>query len=441
MPRIERAGVQECRARDESPNLLSELSVKVVAVWHRFVELVGSQWVAFYDKVIVPLFGLEKAEKPAAVFRERRQGNVVHVHPPVNMGGTLEIAPPSSRVASAEPSRVVVPMPQVGMAPPIAFPDPRFQSVSAAAVRGVMEGSGYDRLFDFESLQCEGVLPQHRLTLDGVTYYCSPYFLNGNHVHVVALVQLKGRIYSRIFYQSNSQATWRSMPYLRERKGRGVHYNKGIMESDTNLPIFVICAMTQLSSRGVEKGWGASVFKRWREVAKSRRGVYPNTISPHALLTFPRRGERRKIDAAVEVPIRKGDPLLPDFKRCFYEKKLFQSLYGDLTVRVYPSKNNVMLYMYSEAYDGKAFLSAFESPQVPISEYGVRSEVVFFEDGEPLMEYRTQIKKGRFPQLPSPPRYCESAEGRYENNWNSVRRSPLIRLYYQAHGRRMPERV
>jgi hypothetical protein len=108
-----------------------------------------------------------------------------------------------------------------------------------------------------EELDRYDLLPTNKMVVGDVTYYCSDIFMLDTHYVSIALVEINGELFPRLVYHSNSQGTWRVMPSATKGQvydmfgpmgGRVIqHYGKGQCESDTQLPIMVICALNGLS--------------------------------------------------------------------------------------------------------------------------------------------------------------------------------------------------
>ena len=71
--------------------------------------------------------------------------------------------------------------------------------------------------------------PAREIELDGKKYYFSAVFDTGKRLHVIAYVEVDGKLMPRLFYKSNSEGGWRSCPGWEKNKRR---YSKGPHDND-----------------------------------------------------------------------------------------------------------------------------------------------------------------------------------------------------------------
>lgn len=309
----------------------------------------------------------------------------------------------------------------------------------------------YPRL-DLSSLD-RTKFPIYKMQLGEVTYYCSePYLMKeeSGHAAVMALVKIGNKVFPRTFYFSRSQASWRSMPSVEKRLDgeelRLGHYNKGLFESDTQLPFALNIALMGLRCPSVpttasfmvlvanmvltEVNYQPPIDYR---VVKSPFAWSPDN-APKYFVKDGRRIPHSPNPRDARMPREVG--LHPNFGRMLLPAKEFESqLYGKLTAKVYASNDNTLQYLFLEASDGRAFLAGIERvSDNPINSYGIRKNAL--DVGvltSPLFEYRIQIS----------PAYEDTFEllcsdQSYGFNWNYVRELEIIQMYYIQQRREVP---
>lgn len=284
------------------------------------------------------------------------------------------------------------------------------------------------------------------------------------HYVVVALVEIDDQVFPRLYYHSNSQGTWRAMPYASKISAnpfadfceesepsdadkRIVHYGKGQCETDTQLPIPLICALNSLpyssaqqsdyraaeivKTRGFEKNPNFHQQVQFNESMFLQKGAPKQFFNTGMVVPNPPNPKH------IHMPVDKN--LHPDFSNVLQEFKQTIPHYGEVTVKIFASKDESLLYMFYEASDGRAFLASVECVQgVGINSYGVRESIIHIENMDaPLLEYRQQIPPGFGPK-----KYASTYESTtYQSNWNFLRELELIQMYYSKQGRALPDRV
>lgn len=299
---------------------------------------------------------------------------------------------------------------------------------------------------DLQEIKKEGFLPINKFEFGEATYYFSKCFLIGSNHAVLALVRIDDKVFPRIFYRSNSQATWRTMPAATKNNGNMGRLGKGLNETDTQLPIAVNLALHSLpqASKGIPDEI-KNVVKTAYDATKTYKENVCFTafakLKEDAKTAFVRRGmlipkppDPKSILLTIE------EKLHPDFTSLLYEQKVTVPTYGKIQVKIFASKDKSLQYMYYEMRDGKAFLAGVEKvKENPITPYGNRQEALELHGMDaPLLEYRAQIPEGYDPAEDAAS-YDKS--GKYANNWNFVRECKLVQMYYEGLGRKLPARV
>lgn len=287
------------------------------------------------------------------------------------------------------------------------------------------------------SLLPNELFPRYMFNLDDVKYYCSILcsIKDARNLGCLALVQINDKIYPRIFYCSNSQATWRTIPAL----GRG-RIGKGYAESDTCLPINLNLALFDLP-KNTEYPLDISALNII-EPGFDQCPQYKDTVTMHpfaemspptAEMTFYKRGlsvPKPPIPSTIKMP---KDKLCHP---CFAEPIAIKPLakvphYGSLIAEVYPSFDQEFLYLIYRTSDDCAFLALVENihPSNKLTPFGVKSRAYsLLGMDSPMLEYHAQI-----------PREYEPADDAttytshlYDNNGRYVQGLEIILQYNEA---------
>ncbi len=296
---------------------------------------------------------------------------------------------------------------------------------------------------DLKDLMKNGLLPTKKMTLGNVNYFCSkPFKLEVTHDAVIALVEIDNQVFPRVFYHSNSQGTWRVMPFARkvslsiDEPKKIIHPGKGGGETDTQLPVFLTCALNNLYDSVQSDNYLAGSMLQ-TELGQRELPLFLNRIFMDETKSL------REGDQTIPFPPNPTDMQLPnderphpDFSNKFEFKQAIPH-YGAIFVRIFPSKDKRLMYLFYETEDERAFLASVEFTQgVGINSFGVREKIVNIEHMDAsLLEYFNLISRSFLPADPFNNRYQSRT---YHNNWNYVRELPIIQEYYKQQGRVLP---
>lgn len=331
---------------------------------------------------------------------------------------------------------------------PITFEGSVFETVGEKEVLDLQKqvqqvNPHYKEKISLAALKEQGRLPSHKITVEGVNYYCSdPFYMAGNHCSV-GLVQIGKKVYPRLFYLSNSQGGWRVAPFAEKKKETIAKMGKGVNEADTQLPLTLSLALHQLprveqpSEQPVPKNLlqtvGMIEIPEEYSTAIESEPLLPEELTPPPTFTEKKRVPFTDKPEAIPLPAKE---LLPNFANST-KSQMTLPHYGEVTATLVPSNNGSLSYLFYELPSGHAFLAAVEKVEDnPINKYGARriSPDLSHSDA-PLFEYYDQIPERfrtieHFPGLEN--------ERKYESNWNYVRELELMKMYYKQLGKEMP---
>lgn len=300
-------------------------------------------------------------------------------------------------------------------------------------------------------------LPVHKMQFGEVTYYCSkPYLMNGRKV-VLACVKIEDKVYPRVFYFSQSQATWRVLPSVEKKGPKKIlgYFNKGLFESDTQLPFALNLGLIGLMnlSNSVTPSFPNPMANILETLVdrlppqnyRSSLVKSPFAWSPESAPKYFVRDSKRipllPNPHDTKMPHDKG--LHPNFDNVLHLQEFESSQYGLLTAKLYPSMDGSLQFLFYEATDGRAFLAGIEKVKDnPINSYGIRKHAVdcgMFT--APLLEYANQISPGyeafKGDRYKAKDDYSDS-KWNYQSNWNYVSELEIIKLYYAQQKRDIP---
>ncbi len=142
----------------------------------------------------------------------------------------------STRFTDAELAKNVRPdaAPPVSARPKAASDPAPVQPRAEAGAEG--KGPRWDRIAKDSSqpprtqdLLQQGFIPEHSVTIDGQTFHLTDPFLDGKgRIYVIAYVEVNGQMRPRLFYQSQSEGSWRSpgVTLFGGHLNKGKHYTQ-----------------------------------------------------------------------------------------------------------------------------------------------------------------------------------------------------------------------
>ena len=296
-----------------------------------------------------------------------------------------------------------------------------------------------------------GYLPKKKFIYGDVSYYFSdPISMGQKHIGIFALVEIKGKVYPRVMYLSSSQGTWRVMPAM--TKGVQICFGKGMMESDTQLPIPVMLAMNEIHIDedrlkefcGVIEYEKMSVLDnvetayhltdKWKEGVKIEKFI---ELEEGASYERAHNGMCVPNPETIKMP--DDEKLHPDFSYGpIMEKSLTLLKYGHVKAKLFPSNDKSIQYLFFEVKkDDRVFLATVEKvTDNPIINYGVRSKALKLNNADaPLVEYFQQMPKAYRPKGEATVYNADEGLCLYRNNWNYVSKIPIIKKYYAEYKR------
>jgi hypothetical protein len=330
-------------------------------------------------------------------------------------------------------------------------PKPKFHSVDEKEIMSLqskMQSTipGIKEPLNLEKLRSdERLFPKHKITIDGVNFYCS------NHVRfaktqwrwvAIGLVEIKDKVFPRIFFLSNSQACWRVMSdFTKNANGAEdtIGFGAGHRITDLSLPLELNLAFLQLfrTNSFPPKELPNEILKMIVEQTTTKPASYLKVVNPP--VSFIEGQTLNQI--SYKLPKEKGSH--PDFSKSVIEETLRNvGLYGDLKAKVFLSNDKNLKYLFYEADDERVFLASVEIVKDnQITPYGVRyNSFDVGQMGTSLLVRGTPDTNGMYRHTYNKENAFHGSyrETCYQNAWNEIRNYKIIRHYYKAQSRPIP---
>lgn len=333
--------------------------------------------------------------------------------------------------------------------PDISVVNSKFTKVSSAEVEKIKSqminvNKKYKDDAALEVMKGSNLIPDNKLKVGNATFYCAIPFTHSNKIMTVGLVKIDEKVYPRLFCLSDSQGLWRVVPFGDKKDNVISYFGKGLIESDTQLPFELNFALGELQPKESleEKGINPVFVNSGRifNVVYSENTNYEDhfTILGDENPLQLEVDKRKRTPDTIQLP---SNPKCPDYKSKKMETKdLHLPLYGDVKAVLVPSKDENFNYLFYQAKDRRVFLAGVQTTKDDINIFGVHGSALHLEDADaPLLEYKEQIDAGHRP-LGGASTY-EYSGGRYQNNWNYIKKLPIIIDYYKNQGLSIPGTV
>ncbi len=310
-----------------------------------------------------------------------------------------------------------------------------------------------------------GVIPVQTVRVgDAVFHLSPPYTYKASRQIAVAWISACNQKSVRAFYRSNSHCCWRMLDAITPD-----HLGKGFHEYDKNAPIDVTVAWLRSADKVAElfpwklpqqaKASQEELAQQLLELLtidrdqglKSGQVVKGDDyyVTSEYASWIPMRPQpfsivKRSIKTptGADVPdpeqtLLPPEAQLPDFAKELASVKFLNPEYarfmrnkGEMTGRVFQSRDGKIRYYFVEDSEQRVFLSYVELADSPVCPLGVRTQYLDAHGMDaPLIDYGFQI----------PEAYGGSKQSRYQVNWRLVRSLPIIRYYYAAKGQPIPQ--
>ncbi len=254
-----------------------------------------------------------------------------------------------------------------------------------------------------EYLEQVGLGPMFLIEVGGVRIAFSKSFLVDVHEAIIAYVAFDDTVKVRGYYRSNSQGMWRYLPDYINKNGEIGWYGVGFNEESLTLPLKIQKELNRIAKKykmelkdvnpGFFLGGTARRFdskEQYQSLITSGRmtGAYYAEVSTVPKLDFGVLSPRKHPPQSVDV---RGNAE-PDFRQQLNHYDMETQMYGAVTVRQFPSRDDVLRYSVCEVGKGnnkKAWVGSIEV-NAPITSTGLKREWVSTGDiCTPLLEYQS----------------------------------------------------
>ena len=314
----------------------------------------------------------------------------------------------------------------------------------AEKILGKVEIHGNDFMGKFltpEVLKEEGLLPKHKIRIgDSMVWFSSSgYELDEGRVAVVGYVGKQGKVTARSYYRSNSQGVWRYLPdYQMSEDGEIEWYGKGHSEESVTLPVVMQKALSEITREGMPvlrlKKNPDFIFAGTAQKVGKGGGEYYREIE-----ATPKKLEGGFYAERGKTPpeqIRLAEEQSPDFQKLLTSWEQKTSVYGQISVEVFPSKDGKLKFMFCKDAAGRAWIGGIEDDSETQSTGLKKSCVEGGDLATPAYEYKT----GRTDQTGG---YGNDKmkNGSYVDMYeNYLKKIPVIQEYLGASSMHQPEK-
>lgn len=262
---------------------------------------------------------------------------------------------------------------------------------------------GQEYTLTTELLKEVGLLPTFYLEMGGAEVAFSPAFKVDVHEAVIAYVRLNNQIKVRGYYRSNSQAMWRFLADYVGGDGTIAWYGVGFNEESLTLPMRFQKELNYISSRGLLEipGVNTGFFlggtaKRYNSKEEYKKLVAENKMTSdyyremehEPRLNFGALSAEKHPPFSVDIEDDNG----PNFRNQLDHYTMRTEMYGEVTVRQFPSFNDELRYLVCEVGKRdakKAWIGTIEV-NAPMTSVGLTAGWVSSGDiCTPLYEYQT----------------------------------------------------
>ena len=295
--------------------------------------------------------------------------------------------------------------------------------------------SGQEWRLSTELLEKVGLGPRFYLEMGGAEVALSRVFKVDMHEAAIAYVRLNNQIKVRGYYRSNSQAMWRFLADYVYGDGEIVWYGVGFNEESLTLPMKFQKMLNYISDRGLWEipGVNTGFFlggtaKRYASKEEYKKAVndgtatsdYYREMEHEPRLNFGVLSTEKHPPFSIDIEDERG----PNFRKQLDHYKMKTEMYGEVTVRQFPSFNDELRYLICEVGkrdEKKAWIGTIEV-NAPMTSVGLTSGWVSSGDiCTPLLEYQTMT--GGYGERGS------RTDG-YESMWEKyLSQMPIIKKY------------
>ncbi len=264
---------------------------------------------------------------------------------------------------------------------------------------------GTDYKLTPEVLDKGGLGPRFLLEVGGVRIALSRVFRADVHEAAIAYVKFDTGVKVRGYYRSNSQGMWRYLADYVGTDGAIYWYGVGFNEESLTLPQKIQKALNMAAEHGIHELKNANMAfflggtaKRYKSKDEYRRkvaanemtGAYYEEVSRKPLYDFGTLGPTKRPPQSIDV----SGELAPNFSEEIDHYMAPTDMYGEVTVRQFPSFDDSLRYTMCEIGEGderKVWVGGIEV-NAPISSTGLKTEWISTGDiCTPLLEYQTMV--------------------------------------------------
>jgi len=271
-------------------------------------------------------------------------------------------------------------------------------------VRTEIHGDDFNgQLLTKEILEKEDLIPKYKIGMDNSVncYLSKGYDIGQGRIAVIAYVEKDGKIKACSYYRSNSQGVWRYLPdYTVNENGKMKWYGKGYGEESLTLPIVTQKALSKIISNlpiiKTEESPELIFAGTTKKFGKFDADYYEETKEESKKLSNLNYKEERKTPPE-QIQLKKEET--PDFSTVLANWEEVTSLYGKISIEVFPSKDGILKFMFCKDSVGRVWIGGIEDNS-EIQSTGLRKTWIDGGDlSTPAYEYPIQIEEYGNPEV------------------------------------------
>lgn len=297
------------------------------------------------------------------------------------------------------------------------------------------EQNGQNYALTTDLLKKVGLGPRYLLEMGGVQIALSRVFKVDSHDAAIGYIKFDENVRVRGFYRSNSQGMWRHLADYVGGNGEIAWYGTGFNEESLTLPMKIQKQLNEIAGRGIFEipGVNTGFFLGGTAKRFASKDEYKQLVADGRMEAdyYKEVNREPKLDFGVLSTLKhppEGIDLTgdnePNFRNQLDKFVMKTDMYGDVTVRQFPSASDELRFIVCEVGKGvakKVWIAGIEVNS-PITSTGLKKEWVSTGDiCTPLFEYQTMTGG-----------YGE-AEGRtdgYESMWEKyLSQMPIVKKY------------
>jgi len=241
----------------------------------------------------------------------------------------------------------------------------------------------------------QGLEPRNKIVLDkAIVYFSDPFNVESSRIAIVAYVQIGESVLARSYYRSNSQAIWRFLPDYRMADGFLDWYSLGHSDETIMIPLVLQKALSEIRTEpsyvrnivGPDLVLAGTAFNITSQDNRFKK--YKSTTNAIQLEGNFYFMKGRKVPP--EKVVFNNEEQEPDFSKVITSWTKDSSIYGEIRVEIFYSRDKKFFYMFCRDNIERAWIGGVEQSTGNLTSYGLKEEWVYAGDlVTPAFEYKS----------------------------------------------------